>query len=963
MGTRASLRFLPPDTTVISFRSAPAALAAIVLLTAATSVSAQQRITTPRQQFGFDIGADYHLVNYEQMLAYWKKLDQQSNRMTLVRIGTTAEGRPMMMAIITSPENQKNLEHYRRISQQLALGRGLTPERAHALAREGKAVVWIDGGLHASEVLGSQQLIETVYEMVSRTDAETMRFLHDDILLAVLCNPDGMDLVSNWYNRQADTLKRSTSNLPRLYQKYVGHDDNRDFFMANQPETQAMNTVMYREWYPQIVYNHHQTGPAGTIMFSPPFRDPFNYHFDPLVPMELDLVGAAMHTRFLAHDMPGVTMRSGANYSTWWNGGLRTMPYFHNMIGLLTEAVGNPTPIRIPLVPDQQLPRGDLPMPIAPDSTWHFSQSIAYELTANRAVLDVASRYREHFLYNIYQMGANSIARGNRDSWTVTPDEVASLDTAVMRAREAERGTNGAGSAGSAGGTNTANGGGAGNATAEATARALSRPVPDSLFHVLREPAHRDPRGYIIPANQPDLPRAIKFVNILIKGGVEVQRATSAFTVNGTRYPAGSFVVQAAQAFRPHVLDMFEPQDYPNDFRYPGAPPTPPYDITGWTPALQMGIHFDRMLDRFTGPFIALRDTVVPPTGTITPVAHAVGYLLSHAVNNSVIVVNRLLKAGAAVYWLTQPLAANDSQYPAGTIYIPAATAAQPILTRAAAELGLSFTAIASAPENGLLELKPVRIGLWDEYGGSIPSGWMRWILDQYEFPYEVVYPPALDAGNLANRFDVLLFATGAIPRRDGAARGGFDRMPKAEDVPPEYRDWIGRVTVAKTVPQLRAFLEAGGTVLTIGSSTDLAYDLGLPVASALVQQGSDKPLTNEQFYIPGSVLMAQVDNRQPLAYGIPDSVAVLYDHSPAFRITANADSSAVRKVAWYGSAHPLRSGWAWGEQVLDQSVAIAQAKVGKGTLVMFGPEITFRGQPHGTFGFLFNGLYLGAAR
>ena len=963
MGTRASLRFLPPDTTVISFRSAPAALAAIVLLTAATSVSAQQRITTPRQQFGFDIGADYHLVNYEQMLAYWKKLDQQSNRMTLVRIGTTAEGRPMMMAIITSPENQKNLEHYRRISQQLALGRGLTPERAHALAREGKAVVWIDGGLHASEVLGSQQLIETVYEMVSRTDAETMRFLHDDILLAVLCNPDGMDLVSNWYNRQADTLKRSTSNLPRLYQKYVGHDDNRDFFMANQPETQAMNTVMYREWYPQIVYNHHQTGPAGTIMFSPPFRDPFNYHFDPLVPMELDLVGAAMHTRFLAHDMPGVTMRSGANYSTWWNGGLRTMPYFHNMIGLLTEAVGNPAPIRIPLVPDQQLPRGDLPMPIAPDSTWHFSQSIAYELTANRAVLDVASRYREHFLYNIYQMGANSIARGNRDSWTVTPDEVASLDTAVMRAREAERGTNGAGSAGSAGGTNTANGGGAGNATAEATARALSRPVPDSLFHVLREPAHRDPRGYIIPANQPDLPRAIKFVNILIKGGVEVQRATSAFTVNGTRYPAGSFVVQAAQAFRPHVLDMFEPQDYPNDFRYPGAPPTPPYDITGWTPALQMGIHFDRMLDRFTGPFIALRDTVVPPTGTITPVAHAVGYLLSHAVNNSVIVVNRLLKAGAAVYWLTQPLAANDSQYPAGTIYIPAATAAQPILTRAAAELGLSFTAIASAPENGLLELKPVRIGLWDEYGGSIPSGWMRWILDQYEFPYEVVYPPALDAGNLANRFDVLLFATGAIPRRDGAARGGFDRMPKAEDVPPEYRDWIGRVTVAKTVPQLRAFLEAGGTVLTIGSSTDLAYDLGLPVASALVQQGSDKPLTNEQFYIPGSVLMVQVDNSQPLAYGIPDSVAVLYDHSPAFRITANADSSAVRKVAWYGSAHPLRSGWAWGEQVLDQSVAIAQAKVGKGTLVMFGPEITFRGQPHGTFGFLFNGLYLGAAR
>jgi len=929
---------------VISFRSIHAALAAVLLLTAAPGVHAQQRITSPRQQFGFDIGADYHLVNYEQMVAYWKKLDAQSDRMKLVRIGTTAEGRPMLMAIITSPENQRNLERYRRISQQLALARDLTPERAHALARQGKAVVWIDGGLHASEVLGSQQLVQTVYEMVSRTDAETMRFLHDDILLAVLCNPDGMDLVSNWYNRQADTLKRSTSELPRLYQKYVGHDDNRDFFMANQPETQAMNTVMYREWYPQIVYNHHQTGPAGTIMFSPPFRDPFNYNFDPLVPMELDLVGAAMHTRFLAHDMPGVTMRSGANYSTWWNGGLRTMPYFHNMIGLLTEAVGNPTPIRIPLVPDQQLPRGDLPMPIAPDSAWHFRQSIEYELTANRAVLDVASRYREHFLYNIYQMGANSIARGSRDSWTVTPDEVDSLKAEVARARDAARG-------GDSGGGETAD------------ARAFARAVPDSFFHVLRDPARRDPRGYIVPADQPDLPRAIKFVNILIKGGVEVQRATSAFTVNGTRYPAGSFVVQAAQAFRPHVLDMFEPQDYPNDFRYPGAPPTPPYDITGWTPALQMGVRFDRILDGFSGPFAPVRDTVAPPPGTITPAEHAAGYLLSHAVNNSVIAVNRLLKAGAAVYWLTQPLGVNGTRYPAGTIWIPASSAAQPIITRAAAELGLSFTAIGAAPDSGLLQLKPVRIGLWDEYGGSIPSGWMRWILDQYEFSYEVVYPPALDAGNLANRFDVLLFATGAIPRRDVAARGGFSRMPRPEDVPAEYRDWIGRVTVAKTVPQLRAFLEAGGSVLTIGSSNNLAYDLGLPIANALVDSATNKPLTNEQFYIPGSVLMAQVDGSQPLAYGIPDSVAVLYDQSPSFRITPNADSAAVHKVAWYSSAHPLRSGWAWGEQALDQSVAIAEAKVGKGTLMMFGPEITFRGQPHGTFGFLFNGLYLGAAR
>ena len=112
-----------------------------------------------------------------------------------------------------------------------------------------------------------------------------------------------------------------------------------------------MNRVLYREWFPQIIYNHHQTGPAGTVLFAPPFRDPFNYDFDPLVPIGIDLVGAAMHQRFVAEGKPGATMRRGANYSTWWNGGLRTTAYFHNMIGLLTETIGSPTPMEIPFVP------------------------------------------------------------------------------------------------------------------------------------------------------------------------------------------------------------------------------------------------------------------------------------------------------------------------------------------------------------------------------------------------------------------------------------------------------------------------------------------------------------------------------------------------------------------------------------------------------------------------------------
>ena len=183
-------------------RQIPVLIYPLVVLLLAVTAAGQSRITSPKAQFGFNLGDDYQLANYAQLTEYWKKLAQQSDRMKLVEIGKTAEGRPMLMAIITSPENHKKLDRYKEISRRLALAEGLTDEQAHALAAEGKAVVWIDGGLHATEVLGAQQLMELVYQMVSMNDPETMRFLKDDILLAVCVNPDGLDLVSNWYMRE-----------------------------------------------------------------------------------------------------------------------------------------------------------------------------------------------------------------------------------------------------------------------------------------------------------------------------------------------------------------------------------------------------------------------------------------------------------------------------------------------------------------------------------------------------------------------------------------------------------------------------------------------------------------------------------------------------------------------------------------------------------------------------------------
>jgi hypothetical protein len=903
-------------------------LLTVVFCTAFTSaLSAQTRVTTPKEQFGHDIGADYVLPNYQQLQTYWQKLDSESERMIVQEIGKTAEGRSQVMAIITSPANHQRLARYREIARRLALAEGVTEEQARTLANEGKAVVWIDGGLHATEVLGAQQLMETVYQLVSRNDDETRRILDDVIILAVHANPDGMELVSNWYMRNPEPTRRSTSGVPRLYQKYIGHDNNRDSYLNSQPETENISRVQFREWFPHIVYNHHQTGPTGAVLFAPPFRDPFNFNMDPLIPAQLDAVGAAMHSRFIAENKPGAVTREGANYSTWWNGGIRTTVYFHNMIGLLTETIGNPTPIEIPFVPRYQLPTTDIFFPIAPAKTWKFRQSVDYSVTANYAVLDYASRHREQLLYNIWLMGKNSIERGNRDSWTYSPWELERVQKAMAEER-------------SSGVTAQEGAGGI---------RASRYDDTSKFYEMLRDPAKRDARGYILSANQPDFPTAVKFVNALIKSGITVHRATREFAVNGKRYPAGSLVVKAAQAFRPHVLDMFEPQQHPNDFQYPGGPPIAPYDNAGYTLAYQMGVEFDRILEGFDGPFERIDGLAAPVPGRVTGRAgNNGGYTFSPRINDSFIVVNRLLASGAEV-----------SRTADGTFFVRNRDGLDSALRTYAQELGINFTAANRQPAIAQ-RLRPVRIALWDTYGGSMPSGWIRFLLERFAFPFEVVYPQQLNAGNLRAKYDVIILPDGSVP--DPRATQSSQSGPRPETIPEEFRTRLGRISADTTAPQLRAFLEQGGTVISIGSGNHIARMLDLGVQDALVvtENGREQRLRREQFFVPGSVLEAHVNTTHPLALGIPARVDVMFDESPAFKLPAN--NPQMRTVAWYDK-DPLRSGWAWGQHYLENALAAAEVDVGKGSLFMFGPEITFRAQPHGTFKFLFNGIYYGPAK
>ena len=559
-------------------------------------------------------------------------------------------------------------------------------------------------------------------------------------------------------------------------------------------------------------------------------------------------------------------------------------------------------------------------------------QSIEYSMTANRAILDYASRYRERVLYNMYVMGRDERTWGSEDHWTFTPHKMARVQAELI-AKGVTPGTAipGAASTSMLGGGRGGGGRGGGGAAGA-----------DPFYTAMTSKELRDPRGFILPADQPDFATATKFVNTLIKAGITIYRATASFTVNGRTYPANSYVVKTAQAFRPHVMDMFEPQDHPDDIPYPGGAPTPPYDATGYTLAYQMGVKFDRILDGFDGPLVALSDFAHVPAGTIGGGQAPAGYYFSHQMNDSFTAINRLLKAGEQVSWL-----ANGPMGP-GTFYV-AAKASTPAGLQKVTDLGVSFQVVTTASAGPVATLRAPRIALFDTYGGGMPSGWTRLILENFEFPYEVVYPPDLDRGGLRAKYDVIVFNDAGAPPGGGAGRGaaaaagaggavgqgrgagagggagggaagrggqaggraGFTPAP----TPEEFTRRQGAVT-AQTMAQVRQFVEEGGSVIAIGGVADAyAQQFGLPVTSHLVENG--QPLSREKFYAPGCVLQMAVDPANPLAHGVGSTVDVFFDNNPVFAMRpgtappAGAAARDARAVAWFASPSPLRSGWA----------------------------------------------------
>ena len=408
------------------------------------SISINAQIPKPSDVFGFEVGADYKLADYDQMLEYYEKLAASTDRVQMIDIGKSVMGRPMKLLFISSEENMKSLDKWRSISEKLSRAR-ISPEEAKKLSYEGKAIVWFDGGMHATERAHAQMTSELMWRIASE-ESEEMKKIRDNVITLVVpvINPDGVDIVVDWYKKNLGT-PYETTGPPILYQKYVGHDNNRDWFMNNMPETKAVTSVLYNQWYPQIVHNHHQTSPSWARIFLPPFRSPVNPNIHPGVTTGVNLVGTAMANRFAMKKMPGVI--SGTAFSMFWNGGMRTTPYYHNQIGILTEvAHATPTPR---FYDPKKKPKNVGGKPsngteIFYPYPWeggesHFRDAVDYMLTASMGILDLAADKKDEFLYNIYDMGKDAIENTDeafayvisKEQWN--PSEAINLTNVLMQ--------------------------------------------------------------------------------------------------------------------------------------------------------------------------------------------------------------------------------------------------------------------------------------------------------------------------------------------------------------------------------------------------------------------------------------------------------------------------------------------------------------------------------------------------
>jgi hypothetical protein len=888
----------------------------VLLVAISVELPAQSQapaIPTPESVFGFQAGADFRLANYEQVVAYFQRIDEASDRVMLVQAGKSTQGRPYYFALVSTPENLKRIDRYREIARRLAHPEGLTDAEARALAREGKAFVHIDGGLHSTEVAGGQHMPQLLYDIVSRAtanDPEVAAMLDNVILMLwPTINPDGESMVANNYMSRVGTPNEAQGmSLPGLYQEYVGHDNNRDAYMLNMIESRVMEHT-WRQWEPNIIYVHHQSSPFPTRIWLPPFAEPIATHAPGIISSQLNMIGMAIAQRLDMEGKVGAT-HMGDGFDAWYPGYIDYNPVFKNIPAFWTETQGtgpSPRTSQPNDVPANM--RRPQALYVSPwlGGTWRMRDAVEYMTTASMATIEYASKYKDALLYGRYQSGRDQIARGRREApyAYVVPQNQRDSGAAVEMLRR----------------------------LAFSGVRVYQLTAPATLAG-----ERFDAGTWVVPTDQEFAALAREVLDVQAYPDI---RESPGGPLE-TPYDAAGWTLPLQMGVTMRVATTPLADEVRASMKLLGQMPTPvvrpvPYNMTAVPDAAAFdsapGIGFD------SDP--AAR-AIVPPTGRITGTGPALA--VNPAENNAFKAINRAWRAGASVRY------ERGSGPDAGRYVISGLTPAAQDEMVASLALRAERTAAPSAKS-----ARP-RIGLLLA-NTSMDEGWTRWVLDQYEFEYLRVSGADIQAGNLRDKIDVLVITDEAR----GYLEGGGGRGGRAGGPPAAGAAGAAATPADPQSPNelrtraVEAFLRSGGSLVCFNRSSMFAVDqFKLPVKNIVAGVG------RQQFFVGGSLLNVDVNAGHRVMSGMPASAAVFYDGGPVFETTEGFKGTV---LATYPQEKVLASGFLQGESLIKGKIAALEVEFGEGRIVLLGFKPQWRGQPFGSFRVIFNAIASAQAR
>src|SRR5262245_33151770 len=866
----------------------------------AWGIVAAQEITPPEKFFGFPLGADKKMARWDKIVEYYGVLEKQSGgRLKMINMGPTSEGNPFLQVFITSAANMAKLERYRQINLQLSDPRGLTEAQVRPLVNQGKAIVVQSMSMHATEIGGTQMAPELAYDLLARKDEETRRILENVIFIEVPCfNPDGEIMVTDWYNKQLGTPYEGT-NPPWLYQKYAGHDNNRDAFMTNIPDSQYMAKILFTEWKPEAYVDHHHMGGNGARIFLPPYAEPVRPFADPILWRELSWYGAHMAYKEEESNLSGAI--NNAIYSGWGHFGFHWITPFHNIAGMLTESASARLATPQYIHPDQL--RGNTRnLPVYEQETifpnpwpggwWHLRDIVERQKVSAWATLDLAARNRETVLWNAYLKGKRQTERGaagKPGAYLISllqHDRLTALkmvNKLLGQGIEVQRATK-----------------------SFTTSAGLAYPEG----------------SFVVSMAQPKMG--------LIR-----------YLLGRTFYPDNEWT-------RDRTGSPIRPYDMATDtmFEFMGVRVDPLNDV---------GEIHDVSLQKVSD-FIA-------PLGKVTRGAHGYsidGRLNDsfRAVNllfDKGVAVRRVDKASAG-------LRPGDFLIPNGSEATLEAVARQTGVDfnplRTPVSTGVHDTnrlRVAMYQRYGggnmdegwsRLTLEQFNFPYMSIFDPEIKKGGLN-------EKYDVLIIPNDSTATITG--DTATSLSGGQGGRGGGGAGAQAPTTagaaeeRGRNIPPEYRTGLA----AEGIKAIREFIEKGGTLVTLNGATAFPVDrLGIGVRNVLTGKSS------KEFWCPGSMLKVSFDNHHPIAYGMPAKGLALFLNSPAFEVTAES-AEGYDVVARYADRELLQSGWLLGEENLARRAAIITAKKGQGKVVLIGFPAQHRAQMHGTYKLLFNALLL----